>query len=254
MLAAIFAVACVFLSKWQFDRREQEVAKIQRVAENYELPATPLTKTLLEKKDFTNLEWAQLSLTGKYLPASELLVRNRPIAGQPGFLQLVPFQLSSGEIILVERGWIPADSKLQPARDFKVSAETIELNGRIRLGEQTPNRQSPEGQVTSIRLTDLENLTGLNLETGFYLRLVSESPASEEYPQPLGKPVLDEGNHLSYAIQWILFAVMAFIALFWAIRQEIQSRRIEKDPNLRKPKKKSADDEAEDGDFMVLIS
>jgi len=42
--------------------------------------------------------------------------------------------------------------------------------------------------------------------------------------------VLDEGNHLSYAVQWIIFAVMGFFALFWAIRQEQEYRRMEKDP------------------------
>jgi hypothetical protein len=42
--------------------------------------------------------------------------------------------------------------------------------------------------------------------------------------------VLDEGNHLSYAVQWILFALMGFYALFWAIRQEREYRRLERDP------------------------
>jgi len=36
---------------------------------------------------------------------------------------------------------------------------------------------------------------------------------------------------LSYAVQWILFALMGFFALFWAIRQEQEYRRIEKDPD-----------------------
>jgi cytochrome oxidase assembly protein ShyY1 len=61
--------------------------------------------------------------------------------------------------------------------------------------------------------------------------MVTESPAESSYPQPLSRPVLDEGNHLSYAVQWIIFAVMGFFALFWAIRQELEYRRMEKDPS-----------------------
>ena len=38
------------------------------------------------------------------------------------------------------------------------------------------------------------------------------------------KPSLDEGNHLSYALQWVLFGLMAFGAFIWAIRNE---RRIQ---------------------------
>jgi hypothetical protein len=82
------------------------------------------------------------------------------------------------------------------------------------------------------------------LETDFYLRLVSESPPENSYPQPLSRPVLDEGNHLSYAVQWIIFAVMGFFALFWAIRQEREYRKMELDPNYvpRSAKQKASVD------------
>jgi hypothetical protein len=61
--------------------------------------------------------------------------------------------------------------------------------------------------------------------------MVTESPAESSNPQPLSRPVLDEGNHLSYAVQWIIFAAMGFFALFWAIRQEQEFRRMDKDPS-----------------------
>jgi hypothetical protein len=34
------------------------------------------------------------------------------------------------------------------------------------------------------------------------------------------KPSLNEGNHLSYAIQWIIFGLMAFGAFIWAYRND----------------------------------
>ncbi|MCX6478149.1 MAG: SURF1 family protein, partial [Micrococcales bacterium] len=94
----------------------------------------------------------------------------------------------------------------------------------------TPNRDSPDGFATSIHLESLETTLGTTLEQQFYLRLISELPGEASSPQPLSKPTLDEGNHLSYAVQWILFDLMGFFALFWAIRQEQEYRRIEKDP------------------------
>jgi cytochrome oxidase assembly protein ShyY1 len=104
------------------------------------------------------------------------------------------------------------------------------LVARVRLSELTPNRDSPDGFATSIHLESLETTLGTTLEQQFYLRLISELPGEASSPQPLNKPTLDEGNHLSYAVQWILFALMGFFALFWAIRQEQEYRRIEKDP------------------------
>jgi cytochrome oxidase assembly protein ShyY1 len=81
----------------------------------------------------------------------------------------------------------------------------------------------------------------MEVETDFYLRLVSEAPPESSYPQPLTRPLLDEGNHLSYAVQWVIFAVMGFFALFWAIRQERDYRRMELDSNYvpRSAKRKS---------------
>jgi cytochrome oxidase assembly protein ShyY1 len=190
-----------------------------------------------------------VELSGSYLVADTLLVRNRAIAGQPGFVQLVPFLLETGEIVVVERGWIAADSDLNPSNTFLPSESVKSLVARVRLGETIPNRESPLGQLTSINLPEIKELTDFDVEQGFYLRMVTESPSESSYPQPLSRPVLDEGNHLSYAVQWIIFAVMGFFALFWAIRQEQEFRRMEKDPtyvprSLRR--KANADSNVED--------
>lgn len=228
--ALLFAAACFGLANWQLDRRSQAVAKVERMVDNYEKPPieyAPLSKASLD--EITALEWSPVEIVGSYLASEELLVRNRPIAGQPGFLQLVPFELVTGEIVIVERGWIPADSDLSPASTMTPSTDQKTVIARVKLSELTPNRDSPIGFATSIHLSSLKEITAIDLEQNFYLRLMSESPAENQTPQPLGRPLLDEGNHLSYAVQWILFAAMGFLALFWAIRQEREYRRIELD-------------------------
>lgn len=232
VLAILFAASCVVLANWQLDRREQAVSKIERMVDNYDKQAISFSEIGdLELAAVTSYEWTPVEISGRYLTNQELLVRNRPIAGQPGFLQLIPFELSTGEVVIIERGWIPADSNLAPALNMTPSAEPKTVLARVRLGELTPNRDSPAGFATSIHLQSLAELTGSNLEQQFYLRLISENPGENQTPQPLGKPILDEGNHLSYAVQWIMFALMGFFALFWAIRQEREFRRIERDPN-----------------------
>jgi cytochrome oxidase assembly protein ShyY1 len=76
--------------------------------------------------------------------------------------------------------------------------------------------------------------------------------ASESDPQPrgldLGKPVLSEGNHLSYAMQWILFGLMAFGAVFWNISQD---RRRMKGLEPRKLKSLNRDRDAEIEDEIL---
>ena len=230
LAASTFAAACVGLASWQIERRSEAVSKIERVANNYDLSPVALEQiSNLNAESIVAFEWRPVELSGTYLVGQAVLVRNRAIAGQPGFVQLIPFETENGDVVIIERGWIPADSDLNPASAFIPSAAK-DLIARVRLGEEVPNRQSPDGQVTSINLPEIQQQLPGNLETNFYLRMISETPVESSYPQPLSRPVLDEGNHLSYAVQWIIFAVMGFFALFWAIRQEQEYRRMEKDP------------------------
>lgn len=230
LVACTFAVACVALASWQIDRRSEAVSKIERVAQNYDLaPLDFETVALLDDDSIVSYEWRSVELSGRYLAEEAFLVRNRAIAGQPGFIQLVPFELATGDVVAIERGWIAADSDLNPSNDFLPSKTDKEVIARVRLGETIPNRDSPPGQLTSINLPEIQELVAFEIETSFYLRLVSETPAESSYPQPQSRPLLDEGNHLSYAVQWIIFAIMGFFALLWAIRQEQEFRKIEKD-------------------------
>lgn len=250
LLAALFAAACFVLANWQLDRREQAVSKIERMVQNYEKPAIELERLIgIGLDEVTAFEWTPVELSGAYLTREELLVRNRQIAGQPGFLQIIPFETATGEIVMIERGWIQANSDLAPATVMTPSTRPKTVIARVRLGEPNPNRQSPPGFATSLHLESLSELFESPIEQKFYLRLISETPGEISSPQPLSRPVLDEGNHLSYAVQWVLFALMGFYALFWAIRQEREYRRAEKDPNyiprtLRK--KKVTDGDIED--------
>lgn len=227
-LVIVFSLATTALSWWQFTRREERVEKIALVLENYEKAPVPLTELdwLVENGLAVN-EWRQVRVTGNYLADFEYLVRNRPLSGQAGFIQLVAFRTDSGQIVMIDRGWIPAGNPVtSPAYEPKVTVETKELVIRLRASE--PNLKKPEvqGQLASINFETLTSVIGEDLELRYYGRLASESPQSEQMPIAMPMPSLNEGNHLSYALQWILFGIMAFIALFWAIGNE---RRIQRE-------------------------
>ena len=77
-----------------------------------------------------------------------------------------------------------------------------------------------------------ENLSpaaGDALERTAYGVMVSERPAPADVPSALEAPSDDPGPHLSYAIQWILFAVMGFVFIGYVIRTELRHRREDAD-------------------------
>jgi cytochrome oxidase assembly protein ShyY1 len=237
------------LSWWQFDRREDRVAKIAMVSANYDIPAVPLGEISWDFRDGEPInEWRQVKIEGTYLPEETRIVRNRPLSGQPGFLQLVPMRLSNGQILAVERGWLPAGNPFTtPALNPIPDSVPRELVVRLRLSEQDLNRAEVPGQLASLHIASLTDSLGSSLITEYYGRLVSETPSMPENPRPMPKPSLNEGNHLSYALQWILFGIMAFWALIWAIANE---RRLRLEAQgLRTPKKRRVTQADRDADI-----
>jgi cytochrome oxidase assembly protein ShyY1 len=222
-LTVVFAVVCGLLSWWQWSRRVDAVDEIAKIEANYDAPPASLD-ALLPDLDSTvdAAEWRPVEITGEYLVDEQLLVRNRPRNSAPGFEVLVPLRLDDGTVFVVDRGWVPAGST-PDAPEAVPAPPTGEVTVVVRLkpGEpEIPGRGAPDGQLATVRLPDVAALVDAPTYTGMYGLLVSESPAPSERPLPAFKPVEDEGPHLSYALQWIAFGVMAFVGLAWAVRRE----------------------------------
>lgn len=245
-LVLLFAMATSLLAWWQFSRREERVEKINQVIENYDQLPVPIADVDWAIKDGLAVsEWRPVSIRGQYLPELVTLVRNRPLNGQAGFLQLVPFKLESGELIIIERGWLPTGSgKDLPDLNPIPSEQAKELVVRLRSPEQDLGRAEIQGQIASIHLPTLAARFADfgQLETRYYGRLISEDPASEALPFLMPKPSLSEGNHLSYAFQWVIFGLMAFAAFFWALRNERKLALIDAGKMQARPKRQNQGD------------
>ncbi len=232
-LAVVFAIACAFLSNWQFTRNQQRAEQLALVAQNYDAEAVALADLIpaggaLDPQD----EWRPVVLTGSYLAGDQLLARNRPHGGTSAFEVLVPFQLDDGRVLLVDRGWVPPgnDQPVPDAVPAPPEGETTVIV-RLRPGEALPSsgRSAPEGQVPTINLglvaDEISTDAGAVLEQSAYGVMVSERPEPATAPSALEAPSDDPGPHLSYAIQWILFAIMGFVFIGYVIRTERRHRR-----------------------------
>jgi cytochrome oxidase assembly protein ShyY1 len=246
-LVVVFSIACGFLASWQFSRRETRLASIELVEENYSQPPTSLAQ-VLGSQGFAVPEasWRSVSLRGEYLSDLSLLVRNRPNNGQPGFEQIIPFQTHDGRVVFISRGWLPTGSR-QDSPDFvpKAPSGDLEIVGRLIASEPKFDRGAPTGQIASINVDLANQITKLNAIPNGYLRLVSESSKVPTGLKPMPTPSIDEGNNLSYALQWMLFAVMAVLALVWRIRRDRQLASGTKS-TLGKKSRAKLDEELED--------
>ena len=246
-IAIVFAIACAFLSNWQFSRNAERSEQLQLVADNYDAPVVALGDLLAPGADLTpSDEWRPVRLEGQYLPDEQLLVRNRAHGGSAAYEQLVPFRLDDGRVFLVDRGWLPPGNRQAEPDDIPAppSGEVV-VDVRLRPGEAAPTsgRTAEAGQVPTINLGLVAEQTG-PLEQGAYGLLMSETPAPATAPLPIDPPSNDPGPYLSYAIQWILFAVMGFGFITYVIINERKLRREDAE----------GDDDADDEDELPVAA
>jgi cytochrome oxidase assembly protein ShyY1 len=222
-VTVLFAVACGLLSNWQFDRREQALAEIRKVTENWDRAAVPVEEALPSLDSFDGQQkWTPVELRGTYLAEKQVLARNRPFNGRPGFEVLTPLRLDDGSVFVVDRGWLPVGNEQDYPDDVpEPPGGEVDVVVRLKAGEPVlPGRLAPEGQIATVHLPELADSIDAPLYTGAYGLLVSEDPAPETRPLAALRPAEDEGSHLSYAFQWIVFGILGFLGLGYAIRNE----------------------------------
>lgn len=235
ILLVVFAIACGLLSHWQLDRRDEKVSENHRVEANFDAEPVPLGDALTSLDEYSvSQEWLPVEVQGEYLTDQQLLARARPHNGLPGFEILVPFRTVEGDIFIVNRGWIPTGtSQDHPDHVPAAPSGEVTVTARLKPSEPTiPGRDAPAGQIATINLPQIAGKLGSDrVYTGAYGLLRSET-ASAETGALTERPAPDEGNHLSYAVQWVAFAVIAAVGLIWGLRQEHRERNAQ-DPKVR---------------------
>lgn len=234
---AVLIVACISLGRWQWHRHTDRDAVIATIEHNYNTPAVPLTDvvpttdTPLPHEDV----WTSVTVTGHYVTEGTALLRNRPINSTPSVHMLVPFETTEGNVILVNRGWVPYQGNAERPPLPAVPPGEVTITVHLRLDEQPSTRNAPPGQVQAINidqaLTAGATYGGLDPHWAdgrtylVYGSLAAESPAPPEPILALPKPDIDPRSHLSYAFQWWVFAVGALGGFFVLLARERKVRR-----------------------------
>lgn len=222
-LVVVFAVVCCCLGVWQWHRREEALAAIDRLESNYDRTPVALDDALPSTDDYdVEQQWTPVEITGRYLVEEQVLLRGRVRDTAVGFDVVVPFLADDGTILYVDRGWLPpGDSPDEPASDPATPTDELTIVVRLRGDEGTiAGRGAPEGQIASVDLASLAAGHDEPVHVGAYGLLATEDGDEPADVALSERPVLDEGPHLSYCLQWFVFALLGFIGFGWALRKE----------------------------------
>lgn len=220
----MIVVTCLALSAWQFDRLQTRRADNARLITRSQQPPAPLEELAGGAEEAALYRRAEAA--GGYDLVEEVLLRSRSYQGRPGHHLLTPLVTASGTALIVDRGWVPLDVDEPGATRTQAPQDRVEVTG-ILLASESKGFLSladpPPGEVDSLPRADLDRLSEQLPYPVYplYLRLQEQVPPNPgDLPEPVPVPEPDDGPHLSYAVQWLFFAVAAAVVYGALVRKE----------------------------------
>lgn len=225
MLSHLFVltlvVVMVNLGFWQLRRLDEKKDRNRRITSRSAQPARPISRVLTPRNSFDDagpVEFRPVTVTGHFRAAQELLVRSRSLADAPGSWVLTPLVMADGTAVVVNRGWISNEGRFDavPA-PYRAPSGEVTVTGLIRLTEVRGSfgpRDPLSGRLTNLARADIGRLQRQVPErlVPAWVQLQREAPEpTTRVPRVLPRPELTEGPHLSYAIQWFTFSLMALV-------------------------------------------
>ena len=111
-LTLIFLIAlCAALGRWQIDRIHQKDKILQETDIASQFPTSPLSLIELDSLEAQEAaRYRKVHFSAKRLPNQQFLLDNQIRDSQSGYNVLTPYELPGNQIVIVDRGWIVANS------------------------------------------------------------------------------------------------------------------------------------------------
>lgn len=214
-VTVVVSLVCVGLGFWQLDRRGQ-----RREANALAVAGRALEPLDLNREGASPPAQRQVRVRGTFDDDEAIVLRGHLWLGAPGVHVITPLRISGrDEAILVNRGFVPAGDAATPDAPLPIEAGEVLLEGIVVPVPVTGEGGQPAERLgrESWRRLDLPAVQARLPYPVLEVYLLPATPSTAgQWPRRVDWPALDEGPHLSYAIQWfgIATAVLAFGFVF----------------------------------------
>jgi surfeit locus 1 family protein len=218
--ATVFALVGVAiligLGIWQLDRKIWKESLIATVTARLErAPADLPTAANWQRLTAATDEYARVTFPAELLAGQEALVYTAGSAFRPdvqgaGYWVFAPARLPGGSIVLVDRGFVPADRKDPTTRAQGAPQGVVDIVGVMRWPEArgmfTP-ADEPQNNLWYLRdSTAIAAAKKWDTAAPFYIEQEAPVPPGG-LPKPGKLAVALPDNHLQYAITWFGLAL-----------------------------------------------
>jgi cytochrome oxidase assembly protein ShyY1 len=203
LFVLLLVVTMVSLGLWQLRRLDERKQLNRLVAAHLHAAPVPIQ----DLGDLTNERFTRVSVEGTV--EAEVLINNRSLQGSAGAWPAVEVALPDGQHVLVSRGFNADGVALTPA------PKRVQVEGFL----------IPRSRLDSSARVDLDPFFSNDRVLQGLVQQTSPAPALPLLAVP--PPTLDEGPHLSYAVQWFIFSTIAVLGYPLILRRTARHEREE---------------------------
>lgn len=219
-----FSLACLFvLAPWQFGKNTATQHRNTVITDPGDAVALDMLQSPAAALTESN-EWRAVTVSGHYLADHDVTLRRRSAQGRPAVEVVTPFQTDGGAVLLINRGYLLRDTDQAAAAPAPPTGQ-LTLAGRLRGAEDTGRFSAPRtdrSEVVAYALDPerLGDAIGLPVAP-FAIQLIADQPGGLN---AIALPEPDAGPYLLYGVQWIVFGLLAPLALGYAVLSEARRR------------------------------
>ncbi|MEP7067119.1 MAG: SURF1 family protein [Gemmatimonadota bacterium] len=234
VLAAVFAiVAALFFSRlgvWQLHRLSERRARNSSLAARLQTPAVDVARLPAES---ASAHWRRAVVRGTYDFDYQIVLSGRTHGGSPGVQILTPLHPDGGgTAVLVNRGWVysPDAASVDLGKWDETPHATVfgYVENFVHGGRGISRLPSHPNTWTRLEGPELHSAFPFPIAPFYVVALDTMveyrhvQGIASTTPVRLELPVLDDGPHLNYAIQWFSFAVVALVGVGTLIAQDMK--------------------------------
>ncbi len=225
ILAAILFCGFVALGIWQVERRAWKLALIERVTTRVAAPVQPAPR----QADWPNInrkddEYRHVSVRGTFLNDKETQVYTSTDYGAGYWVMTPMVRADSGEIIMINRGFVPTDHRDPSTRAEGQPEGIVTVNGLLRMDEPggtfLRDNVPAENRWYSRDVKAMARQYGLD-ENQVAPFFVDADAQKNPGGLPIGglTQIRFHNSHLIYAITWFSLALMVAVGAWYALRR-----------------------------------
>jgi len=220
LLILLVMAVTIRLGFWQRDRAHQKEA-LQAQIDRYEhaspqpVSAAPIA--------LASIEYHRVRAVGRFMPEHVVYLDNRPYQDRPGFYVVMPFALSGGGYVLVNRGWIPRNADIRTAiAPYRTPTGELTIEGIARANASRAFELGQGGSAAHQAIRQNLDVAAFASETGLALQpfvIEQTSDDTDGLVRDWPAPTMGVERNYGYMFQWWGMAAAALGFGLYAARR-----------------------------------